>query len=154
VDESHWPRLLLKSTPNNNDGYWVKKYIVDANKVWSEAKQLFADHFDSFAYKDKLAQDYENIKQHNNETVQQYTDRFSSLIDQLGYDQDNLHVINHYLHKMIPSTYANYRRNMDIAILTSGPSVELKTFKAISDRIIRLEAIELNLGIKTGVPTV
>ena len=69
VDESHWPRLLLKSTPNNNDGYWVKKYIVDTNKTWSEAKQLFADHFDSFAYKINL---HKTTKTLNNTIMKLY----------------------------------------------------------------------------------
>ena len=35
VDKEHWPRLLLKSTPGGNDGYWVRKNIVEANLPWA-----------------------------------------------------------------------------------------------------------------------
>lgn len=148
VDKSHWPRLLLKATPNSHDGYWVNKYIVEAEKDWSEAKQLFADHFESYAYQQKLTLDYERMKQFKDETTQRYTDRFMQLLEQLDFDPDQPLVIQHYLNGLLPSIHANLLRHMESAALMSGKPVTYDTLKKTSDIAIRLEAIELNHGIK------
>lgn len=148
VNESHWPRLLLKATPNSNDGYWVMKHIVDAKKNWNEAKKLFANHFGSYAYEQKLIVEYERIRQFKEESAQRYSDRFTQLTDQLVYNQDDPLVIQHYLNGLLPATYANLLRHMESASVFSNKEVLLVSFKEVSERVIRLDAIELNYGLK------
>ena len=149
VSKSHWPRLLLKATPNNHDGYWVNKYIVEDNKPWDVAKKLFADHFESYVYKQGLIKEYERIRQLNHETAQRFTDRFFQYVEQLGYKDDDPLVIQHYLSTLLPETSAILLRNLESAALDSGESATPSSLKKVSDKVIRLEAIELNYGMRS-----
>lgn len=151
VSEDHWPRLLLKATPNANDGYFVMKHIVDAGLKWSDAKKLFTNHFESYAYQQKLELDYERIKQQKEEPVQRYTDRFSQLLDQLGYQHDEPFVLRHYLNSLLPSVHANFLRHTEAVSLLADKEIKYESFRLLSDKLIRLEAIELNHGAKSLV---
>ena len=149
VNECHWPRLLLKATPNSNDGYYVMKQIVDPKKNWKEAKGLFAAHFGNYAYEQKLTIEYERVRQAKEESVQRYSDRFAQLVDQLTYNQDDPFVIQHYLNGLLPSVHANLLRNLEQVALSSDKEVALDSFKDVSHRVIRLEAIEQNYGARS-----
>ncbi|HVW99439.1 MAG TPA: reverse transcriptase domain-containing protein [Candidatus Babeliaceae bacterium] len=149
VNKSHWPRLLLKATPNNHDGYWVNKYIVEENKSWEDAKKLFAEHFESYSYKHGLIKEYQRIKQFNGETAQRFTDRFFQCVEQLGYKDEDPLVIQHYLSALLSETSANLLRHLESAALASGEPVTYTSLKKVSDIVLRLEAIELNYGVKS-----
>ena len=82
VDESHWPRLLMKAT-DGYDSKWIKHNIVDEQLDWSQARKAFINHFEKYEYQLQLMKDYEAITQSKTESTQKYADRFEQLAEEL-----------------------------------------------------------------------
>ena len=117
VDKSHWPRLLLKTVDSNDEGRWIHNNIVSAGVDWNKAKELFSSHFEVFSITEQLRREYEAIKQPPKERVQHYGDRYSSLVEQLGYKDDDPLVIQHFIANFTRDFYAQYMRSIDHAEL-------------------------------------
>ena len=150
VDELHWPRLLTKTVEGNDDARWIMSNIVDEGVKWDKAKALFTSHFEVYTLDERLVRDYETIQQETKETVQQYSDRFMSLVDQLGYKTDDKLIIQHFIEHFTPSFRAKFRRSLDESALTLGKDVVLDSVKAAVDRALRVEAIAIRNG---GMPS-
>ena len=109
VDESAWPRLLLKAIPNVTESAWVKLNIVDKKVNWTTARTLFNDHFEVQTWTEQSQQLYEQCRQGVRQSVQDYADRFMSYVTELGYQDDNQLVIQHFQLGLIPSIQAKIR---------------------------------------------
>jgi hypothetical protein len=153
VDQSHWPRLLAKTVEGDDDARWVMSNIVTTAVNWSEAKTLFSSHFEIYTLNERLVRDYETVQQESQDTVQQYSDRFMSLVEQLSYDTSSKLVIQHFVEHFTPSFRAMFRKSLDDAALMSaeGKEVELNSVKVAMDRALRIEAIAIRSGVMPSV---
>jgi hypothetical protein len=150
VDEVHWPRLLTKTVEGNDDARWIMSNIVDAGVKWNEAKAQFTSHFEVYTLNERLIRDYETIQQEAKETVQQYSDRFMSLVEQLGYRTTDQLIIQHFIEHFTSSFRSKFRKSLDESALTLGKDVVLDTVKAAIERALRVEAIAVR---NSGVPS-
>ena len=85
VDKVAWPRALVGVMEEPTWSDWVVTNIVNANLDWDDAKDMFIKHFQSTDYNIILLNQYHSCSQRENESVQSFSDRFVSLVDQLGY---------------------------------------------------------------------
>ncbi|HVX00524.1 MAG TPA: reverse transcriptase family protein, partial [Candidatus Babeliaceae bacterium] len=142
VDKKYWPRCLVKVVVNPSDGNWILRNILDTKVTWEEARKLFADHFERFDYPDKLIGDYEYIKQNNDENAQEYSDRYSGLVDELGYDRDNPLVIQHYINSLKPETLAEFKQHVSRAKILNK-EVKLTSLKQVINIVLELERVRI-----------
>jgi hypothetical protein len=150
VGERHWPRMLAKTVEGDDDARWVMSNIVDAGVEWKKAKELFTSHFEVYTLSERLLQDYESIQQGAKETVQQYGDRYMSLVEQLSHDSQSKYVIQHFIEHFTPSFRAKFRRSLDESELAMGKPPELNSLKDVMNRALRVEAIAIR---SSGMPS-
>jgi len=100
LPQHRWITYLPLTLPpiKYNERSWIQKHIleVEPSLSWPEAKIQFALRFENIHYHRALERDYNKCRQFNNESVQEYCDRFSSLVDELGHEDSNEHVITKF----------------------------------------------------------
>ena len=143
VDRSVWPRLLLKAIPNVHESSWVVNNIVTPSVDWAQARALFTSHFEMHAYEAVLKKEYATCKQLHRETVQVYADRFMELVTQLGYEDDNELVIDHYLAGLTARNNADFLRTLGtMRLMKNDNSFVFSSLKAVIDLTLSLERID------------
>ena len=117
---TEWPRVFLYTVKGSSSSLeWILANIVDKQLDWTKAKEVFTLHFQKAEYGALLLKKFYGCKQGSDESVQNYSDRFSEICTELerdGYDSDPL-VIDHYLknlNKHIRQKYDDYLCNRRI----------------------------------------
>jgi hypothetical protein len=147
-------RLLLRAVEDVDESSWIKVNIVDKNLTWKEAQEAFTKHFEIYSYSAQLVKDYEHIKQYTKQSVQEYSHKFNRLCIELGYDESNPLVIQHYLNGLIPERHASYKKQMAIVKLTTG---NVSMFTSSLEEAIKLtselEIADLNSQVQHNYHT-
>jgi Asp-tRNA(Asn)/Glu-tRNA(Gln) amidotransferase C subunit len=137
-----------------DESSWIKVNIVDKNLTWKEAQEAFTKHFEIYSYSAQLVKDYEHIKQYTKQSVQEYSHKFNRLCIELGYDESNPLVIQHYLNGLIPERHASYKKQMAIVKLTTG---NVSMFTSSLEEVIKLtselEIADLNSQVQHNYHT-
>ena len=144
VDESSYTRALLISVENVSESAWIKTNIIETNKSWSEAKELFTKHFGLHGYEIKLINDYENCKQLKHESVQKYADRFTQLCDELDYPDTDKRVIQHYIIGLLSNIQIDFKRHLHVVKMAKGADVALDSLKQVVEMTLDLNLFDLN----------
>jgi hypothetical protein len=141
VDDHHWPRLLLKAVKNAEDAQWVRDNIVfvDPPLSWEEAKKEFMSHFEIQSYEQMLDEEYHDIKQKDDETIQRYSHRFLQYVNDLNLDRDDPHVIKHFKMTLKKEWYRKIDMVNTNSLSIIGKPLEFNTFKDLVDLGVRLE---------------
>lgn len=145
VDRKHWPRLLLKAVNDVHEASWIQRNIVEVELDWDAARKLFLQHFESSSYLQKLIFDYHDIKQSDRESVQQYSNKFTSMVDELNYNYTDPHVINHFMLTLKPKWLAEIRKRIKLKKFISGSDHEFNSLKEIIDLAIEIEIDQVTL---------
>lgn len=94
VPEERWYSALLTSL-NNYDRQWAVSSLKDLE--WNDLGRAFLNHFESPALRDKLIRDLMTIKMKARESVQEYSDRFTSLMTRTGKKDDDETLVAIYI---------------------------------------------------------
>ena len=139
--ESRWVKYLPLIFPVSkaNERSWIQKHIIDANLSWTDAKDKFASRFQNSHYHKKLLRDYNKCKQFPNEAVQEYCDRFSSFVDELGYEDDNQLVIDKFTLGLQSSIEAEFQKCLTTAEWSSGESITLNSLSEVMQKVLELD---------------
>jgi hypothetical protein len=149
VDPQYWARLLLRAVEDVDESSWIKLNIVDKNLTWKEAQEAFTKHFEIYSYSAQLVRDYEHIKQHTKQSVQEYSHKFNRLCIELGYDESNPLVIQHYLNGLTPERHASYKKQLALVKIAIG---DVSKFTSSLEEVIKLtselEVADLNSQVQ------
>lgn len=94
VPLERWCGALLTAL-NGFDRQWAEANLRDT--PWEEVEVKFLQHFETPAIRDKLVRELTTIRQKRNETVQQYSDRFTSLMARTGRRDDDETLVAIYI---------------------------------------------------------
>ncbi|KAI0561407.1 Retrotransposon gag protein [Gracilaria domingensis] len=94
VPQSRWHPALLTCL-NGYDRQWAESNLDGLD--WSKAHDRFLHHFESPAIRDRLVRDLMTISQKSNESVQEYSDRFTSLMARTGRRDDDETLVAVYI---------------------------------------------------------
>lgn len=156
VDPKVWPRLLLKAVPNVHDCSWVKLNIVDPGVDWDKAKELFTAQFEVATWTEQSQELYANCRQGPKQSVQQYAHQFMAHVAELGYQDNDEHVILHFRLGLISSLQGKIRdrvhmyRDLQQKLLTvaspgslsstvTSTAYEIRSLKELIDLAISIE---------------
>eukprot|EP00171_Calliarthron_tuberculosum_P003777 IDg3777t1 len=79
---------------------WLRQAMAEAKLKalpWTEVEKEFLHHFESPALRDKLVRDLMTIKKQAKESVQEYSDRFTSLMNRTGREDDDEALVAVYI---------------------------------------------------------
>jgi transposase InsO family protein len=145
VDPKCWVRLLLRAVEDVSESSWVKVNIVDKDLSWKQAQEAFSKHFELFSYSAQLVKEYEQIKQGPKQTVHDYSHKFNRLCAELGYEDSNTLVIQHYLNGLTPERHAAYKRQVGLVKLTrADDSFSASSLETVIQLTLDLELVDLN----------
>lgn len=149
--EREWIRLLpyLFDKKLLEKREWINKHIVHKTKSWKRAGELFIKHFQKEDYRLNIEFKYKHVNQ-GTRTVQDYSEYFTSLREQLGYKDDDPLVIGHFrdhLHPEMLGSYLRYKRDNREKLEDEGKLVndEMGSLQALVDKCKELEVDETNL---------
>ncbi|KAI0558704.1 Retrotransposon gag protein [Gracilaria domingensis] len=94
IPSERWIPALLTSL-NGYDRQWAEKNIIGLQ--WDEVHARFLHHFESPAIRDKLLRELMTISQKSSESVQEYSDRFTSLMARTGRPDDDETLVAVYI---------------------------------------------------------
>lgn len=118
IPQQKWSLVFLYIIKEVAAATWIKENIVDTNLDWNESKKKFISHFQRAEYSSLLINKYDSMKQQHGESVQNYSDRFTDLCDELDRPDDDPLVISHYtkhLNVSILKQFQNYLTNVRIS---------------------------------------
>eukprot|EP00172_Hildenbrandia_rubra_P002952 Plantae.Rhodophyta-Hildenbrandia_rubra.ctg42215.p1 GENE.Plantae.Rhodophyta-Hildenbrandia_rubra.ctg42215~~Plantae.Rhodophyta-Hildenbrandia_rubra.ctg42215.p1 ORF type:complete len:250 (+),score=44.15 Plantae.Rhodophyta-Hildenbrandia_rubra.ctg42215:176-925(+) len=122
ISESRWISALQARLPANGR-IWAKEAFE--GKDWDDAQEEFIEHFDAPAIKDKLQNDLSNIKKMSNESAQEYSDRFTSLMKRAGMKGGNRAPADIYINGLHCSLKTEARKSKAMAMrMLKASSVE------------------------------
>ena len=106
VPETHWYKIMPMVIPDGDSHSatkkWITRNIVQPSLSWDEAKEQFIAKYKRTNQKQTLTKEFREMRQLATETVQEYSDRFLSLVDDLGVDHDLDLVIEQYKMSLQP----------------------------------------------------
>ena len=153
IPRSHWPAMLRYSCRDNkhNDD-WITKTIIKPNRSWDDALKLFEERFKERDLSEVLRREYKDIEQGPNESVLDFANRFQSIAAQLGYNDDDKHVVDHFSDCLRSDAYARvkdfFQRERRAATLKKDHAYLLaldsqeKSLSDFAELAIQLEADE------------
>ena len=94
LPEERWFKALL-TTMTSYDRQWAATNLTDLN--WTQLERSFLNHFESPALRDKLIHDLMTIKMKQKESVQEYSDRFTSLMCRTNKRDDDETLVAVYI---------------------------------------------------------
>lgn len=147
VPSTYWPRALLIGVTNVTEASWIQTNIVEPNKPWQEAKELFTKHFGNFVYESDLVRRYENCAQRPKDSVQNYSDYFTQLADEMNLTDDNDLVIQHFIEGLKPDVKQDLKRHMHLEKRLK-PDTEFSSLKDIIELVLHLNSLDLNNSTK------
>ena len=150
IIENDWPNILLYVM--NNDvisARWITDNIITAKLSWKEACAIFTTHFQTSDYSITLEKEFYACKQQKHETVQSYADRLTSITTQLGYKDDNVLVVRHFLNFLNGYMLRDYHRTMAI-LQIHKPDYSLTSLSQAIEFCIKLDVANNTASIHTG----
>lgn len=94
VPENRWYSALL-TTMTNIDRQWASANL--AGLEWNELERAFLNHYESPALRNKLIRDLMTISMNSKESVQEYSDRFTSLMNRTGRSDNDESLVAVYI---------------------------------------------------------
>ena len=150
--KSFWVRLLPGLMEDHHSAEWVRLNIVDKDLSWDDAQEVFSKHFDLADLDDILHSKYDVCKQSAKESVQSYTDRFSSLCHELKLDsspalqKEAVRKLVNGLNKDILNEFKQFRRiSKTNALACNTTSPDFDSLDFVIKTLIRL-SVDLGLG--------
>jgi hypothetical protein len=114
---THWTTLIPMMIPGTfeTERTWVRNNIMNPWLTWNAAKAAFIAHFQRGDYMDGLRWLYNDCRQQQQESTQEYSRRFQTITTQLGYADGDVQSIYRYiggLHVHIQQKMTQHKMNM------------------------------------------
>ncbi len=138
VSQSEWTRILPLLVEDVSSAEWIKDNILIPKVNWSTACQLFTSHFQSSDYKVTLGREYQQCSQKQHEHVQNYSDRFLDLCNQLSIDDENDLAIQHFITHLHPSIQRQYHQAVAM-IQLQNPSFSVTSLKSVIEMTVKID---------------
>jgi DNA-directed RNA polymerase subunit RPC12/RpoP len=147
--------LLVLCMDSANDRSWVKKNIVDrfgANKDlqdWKDVKAEFIKHFENFAYRDRLKQEFFDCNQKPGESVQNFIHRWTVLKDELGYRDDDTTIIDQFLASLLERVRLNFEEKLNALNtvaehIPNAKKIPVDTMRQVTDLLLSFNRYDGN----------
>lgn len=97
--QTHWISFMYMMVPGKYEleQQWIRDNIVTPLLSWNAAKVAFTAHFQHSDYMDGLRYLYNDCHQSVHESIQEYSRRFQTLVIKLGYGDNDIQSIYHYI---------------------------------------------------------
>ena len=140
IPESEWYRSFAYISDDFMVDDWIDRNLIDPEPhlTFEQACDKFRSHFESASAADLIAQEYSICHQKANETVQSYSDRFSSICARRGIQDSDPLAIQHFVEHLLPSISRNYRTQIGIA-KANGQSPKVSTLTGVIAYAIALD---------------
>jgi hypothetical protein len=117
---------------NSSEASWIEKNIINEQLDWNEAKEKFISHFQRDDHRVQLRSKYDNIKQTNKESVQDYSDRFIDLCEELNRPNNDPLVIDHYIKHLQIDIQKKFRERLTtVRIEKNNLDFEFESLKQV-----------------------
>lgn len=103
-----WPKALAGQITGSGAS-WALRTLIKEDIDWEEAKDCFIKHFDHPDHQFMLRQQLFKLKQANNESVRQYSDKFAELVFELGEDDESEQILAQFFHGIKDDLMPLYR---------------------------------------------
>lgn len=99
VLHAHWTGFLYYMVPGNYEleRMWIRTNIMTPALSWNAARAAFTAHFQRGDYVDGQRCLYSDCRQSSQESIQEYSRRFQTLATQLGYADNDIQTIQHFI---------------------------------------------------------
>ena len=99
VLHAHWTGLFYHMVPGDYEleRMWIKTNIMTPALSWNAAKAAFTGHFQRGDFMDGQRYLYNECRQTQHESIQQYSRRFQTLATQLGYADNDVQSMYRYI---------------------------------------------------------
>jgi hypothetical protein len=97
IPQEKWTLVFLYIEIDSSSADWIERNIINEQLNWNEAKIKFMSHFQRADHRAQLKSRYDHIKQTSKESVQNYSDRFTDICEQLNRADDDFLIIDHYV---------------------------------------------------------
>lgn len=129
---------------------WVNENIIAVTDDWNTAAELFDTHFKRADKEVLIKKEFYACYQKPHETVQEYGQRLSTLVSQLGWNEDNPLVLEHFERHLQPDVLKEWTAYVGNALSLNPESiVERRTLsgciKLVCERLARVRSQEETL---------
>jgi hypothetical protein len=143
IAQEHWPKLLVRVVEDVSSAEWISDNIIAKKLSWKDACQAFTSHFQQSDYTVALRAEYRRCKQLKGESVQSYSDRFLNLIHELGIEENNSLVLDHFIENMSDYMYRKYQDHLVAKqTLLDDPTYAITSLEKIISLCIRLDVAQ------------
>ena len=91
---------------------WVTANVIDKALDWEASRVAFTTHFQSSDHGETLKMEYQACKQGRQESVQSYSDRFTNLLEQLGFVEDDPQTIMQFTGNLHTDIQIEFKRSV------------------------------------------
>jgi hypothetical protein len=142
VNPCDYNQILIRCFPDIDDQNWVRREVYEKHLSWNETISTLSLHFDSANYKDELYLLYRQCYCQSRESVQRYGGRMKSIISQLGYRDDDEHVINHFIDGLPPLIKKKLKEKINDARISGLPFSASTSLQRLIEVCISYDVIE------------
>jgi hypothetical protein len=132
IPQEKWILVFMYIEMNSSEASWIEKNIINEQLDWNEAKDKFISHFQRADHRVQLRSKYDNIKQTNKESVQDYSDRFIDLCEELNRPNNDPLVIDHYIKHLQIDIQKKFRERLTtVRIEKNNLDFEFESLKQV-----------------------
>ena len=132
MEANNFPRrrwlLSLKAQCNSIQAKWIQSDIIDTNKNWDEAREIFQTKSLSAQHKFFKQKELNKLKKTDKDTIIDYVDKFNDLITASGMDKATATLPNTFLESLDEDTENQIR----LALMAAGQEPELDICQAMA----------------------
>jgi hypothetical protein len=140
IDSSYWVNsfaFIMEKHQNNLK--WVQTSLIDSGLSWTDACVAFTDRFRRTDEHMVLRRMWDDIKQHNNESIHDFSNRFVDILENISeLKPDSGSVIYHFTHRMCSSMQTQYVRHLANA-KSFGATIDVSTLDNVVKVCIGLD---------------
>jgi hypothetical protein len=140
----HWIYFLplMVSEHDRNMQDWIEANITDPDLSWYAARAVFIKHYEHEDYKDTLLIKYKACTQ-GHDLVQKYTDKFSALMRQLNFGDNDVLNIAQYMNGLRSPIYnklIEHRSDMrNLPLINGAAAWDFTSFEYVSTKASSFE---------------
>ena len=112
IPQDKWTLVFMYITMDSSGAAWIERNIINEELDWNDAKNKFISHFQRADHRVQLRHKYDNIKQTSKESVQDYSDRFIDICEELNRPDNDPIVIDHYVKHLQSEIQKKFRERL------------------------------------------
>lgn len=143
VAKAEWNKIFPLLIEDTSAAEWVQQNIISKHLSWKNSCLTFTKHFQHSDYRLTLKKEFNNLQQRKGESAQSYSDRFTDITTQLGYEDDNDLCIQHYIDNLSPTLYDKLQQIIAFK-LVDNPDYEINSLQQAINMSISFDVSNKN----------